>query len=57
MGAFSLLDFKLSHAKLSLFVFGATFAAFIGNLLGYVAALFVTSICWLISVRGRASRA
>ena len=35
--AFSLLYFKLSFAKLSLFVFGA---------------LFVTSVCRLLSLRG-----
>ena len=50
--AFSLIYSKLLLAKLCLFVFGDTFAASIGNLLAYVASLFVTSVCRLLTVRG-----
>ena len=42
--AFSLLYYKLLLAKLSLFVFGATFAEWFGNLLVYLAAFFVTCV-------------
>ena len=48
----SVLYSKLLLAKLSLFVFGATFAEWLGSLLAYVAALFVTSICRLLSWLG-----
>ena len=44
--AFSLFYSKLLLAKLNLFVFGATFLNRIGNLLAYVVALFVTSVCF-----------
>ena len=43
--AFSLLYSKLLLAKLCLFVFCATFAEWHGNLLAYVAALFVFVGC------------
>ena len=47
--AFSLLYSKLFLAKLSVFVFGATFAEWRHyNLLAYVAALFVTSVALAI---------
>ena len=35
---------NLLHAKLCLFVFGATFAALLWHFIAYVAALFVASV-------------
>ena len=52
MDAFSLLYSKLIPAKFCLLVFGVTFAEMFGNLLAFVAALFVTSVCRWLSVRG-----
>ena len=47
----SLLYSKLLPAKLNLF--GATFAEWHWQFFkAYVAALFVTSVCWLLSLRG-----
>ena len=50
--AFSLLYSESLLVKLSLFLFGATFAELLGNLLAHVAALFLTSVCWLLSLHG-----
>ena len=47
--AFSWLYSKLLMAKLSVFVFGAES---LGNSLAFVAALFVTSVCRLLSLSG-----
>ena len=52
MDAFSLVHSKLSLAKLSLLIFGATFAELHSFLSAYVAALFVTSVCRWLTVRG-----
>ena len=50
--AFSLFYSKLLFAKLSLFLFSLILPNRIDNLLAYVAALFMTSICRLLSLRG-----
>ena len=50
--AFSLFYSKLLFAKLSLFLFSLILPNCIDNLLAYVAALFMTSICRLLSLRG-----
>ena len=50
--AFSLLYPKLLLAKLCLFEFGATFAELYWQFISMVAALFVTSVCRWLSVRG-----
>ena len=50
--AFSLFYSKLLSAKLSLFVMVRLLLNCIGKLLAYVAALFVTSVCKLLSLRG-----
>ena len=57
LDAFNLIYSNLLLAKLCLFVFGAILLHRIGNLLAYVAALFVTSVCRLLSIRGRECRA
>ena len=52
--AFSLLYSKLLLVKLSLFVFGATFAEWRWQFINIcsIAALFVTSVCQLLSLSG-----
>ena len=50
--AFSLLYSKLLLAKLSLFYVVPLLLNCFGNLLAYVAALFVTYVCRWLSVRG-----
>ena len=54
--AFSLLFSKLLLAKLCLFVFGAKFAAWHWQFISIRSCLFVTSVCLLLSVRGREGR-
>ena len=51
--AFSFLYSKILLAKLCLCVFDATLLHSIGNLLAYVAVLYASSFCRLLSVRGR----
>ena len=57
MDAFSLLYSKLLLAKLGLIGFGVTFAALNWQFLAYLVALFVTSVCWLLSARGSERKA
>ena len=54
MNAFSLLYSKKLLAKLFFFLYLVSLLLHgVGNLLAFVAALFVTSVCQLLSVRGR----
>ena len=50
--AFSLLYSKLLLKKLGRFVFGFTFAKLHWQFISNVAAIFVTSVCRLLSLRG-----